>query len=181
MRLLRHPATLLALVSITLLTTSCSSVSPRDYADQTPPLDMREFFNGELEAWGLFQDRSGKVVNRFHVRMTGTWKDNIGTLDETFTYADARTQKRIWTITRHDRHRFSGTAGDVVGTAEGEAYGYALNWKYVLALDVNGTTWNVKLDDWMWLVDRNTLMNRSVMTKFGIHLGDVLLVIRRKV
>ncbi|MDN5539829.1 DUF3833 family protein, partial [Comamonas sp.] len=50
-------------------------------------------------------------------------------------------------------------------------------WTYVLALPVNGRVWNVSMDDWMYLIDRRTLLNRTAMSKLGLHLGDVTLAI----
>jgi hypothetical protein len=78
-----------------------------------------------------------------------------------------------------DRHTYTGTAGDVVGEATGEVYGNALRWRYVLALEVDGKTWNVTFDDWMYLLDGRTMMNRSEMKKFGLRLGEVTLFFRK--
>lgn len=39
----------------------------------------------------MFQDRSGRVVKRFCVRIDATWEGNRGTLDEHFEYADGET------------------------------------------------------------------------------------------
>jgi len=157
---------------------ACSAV-PQDYAASQPRFDMRTFFNGPLEAWGMFQDRSGKVVQRFHVVMTGRWQGDAGTLEEHFRYADGTTSQRTWTFHRVDDHHITGRAGDVIGEASGEAYGFALHWNYVLALPVGDSVYNVRMDDWMYLVDEQTLLNRTQMTKFGFRVGEVTLVIRR--
>lgn len=53
-----------------------------------------------------------------------------------------------------------------------------LRWNYVLALPVDGRVWNVRMDDWMYLMDGRTMLNRTAMSKFGIHLGDVTVVHR---
>jgi hypothetical protein len=86
----------------------------------------------------------------------------------------------VWTITRVDAARYVGRADDVVGEAIGEAAGNALRWRYVLALPVDGRVWNVDLDDWMFLIDEQVMLNRSQMKKFGFHLGDVTLSFRRR-
>ena len=54
---------------IALLTTSCTSVKLSDYANQKPQFDMREYFNGHVVAYGIVQDRSGKVIRRMTVDM----------------------------------------------------------------------------------------------------------------
>lgn len=153
----------------------CGSVEVQRYAQEKPVLDLREYFNGTLDAHGIFQNRSGEVVKRFHVLIEASWEGDVGTLDEHFTYSDGTTQRRIWTVTRQGEGRYSGTAGDVVGEAIGEAAGNALRWRYALALPVGEKVYNVDFDDWMFLMDERVMLNRSVMSKFGIHLGEVTL------
>jgi hypothetical protein len=163
----------------TLLLSGCAGVAPSDYRQERPQFDMRTYFNGQLDAWGLFQDRSGKVTRRFHVAMDCKWNGNVGILDEHFNFTDGSTQRRVWTMTRLDEHHYTGTAGDVVGEAKGEAYGNALRWRYVLDLPVGNTHYNVNFDDWMYLVDDQVMINRSVMSKFGIRFGEVTLMFRK--
>ncbi|MEO8136390.1 MAG: DUF3833 domain-containing protein [Betaproteobacteria bacterium] len=165
-------ATLLALA---ILLQGCAAVNVHDYAAQTPALDLRAYFNGPVKAWGIFQDRSGKVVKRFTVTIDARWTGDTGTLDERFVYADGATQRRVWTIRRQGDNRYVGTADDVVGEAVGEAAGNALRWRYVMALPVDGKVYNVDFDDWMFLMDERVMLNRSVMSKFGIRLGEVIL------
>ena len=38
---------------------------------------------------------------------------------------------------------------------------------------------DLRIDDRMYLVDEQTLINESVMYKFGFRVGEILLVIRR--
>lgn len=153
----------------------CSSVEIDKYRSETPVLDLREYFNGTLEAHGIFQDRSGEVVKRFTVIIDASWQGEVGTLDERFTYSDGSTQRRVWTITRTGEGRYVGRADDVVGDARGESAGNALRWRYVLALPVDGKVYNVDFDDWMFLMDDRVMLNRSVMSKWGFRLGEVTL------
>jgi hypothetical protein len=158
----------------------CASVDVSDYAAEKPELDLSRYFNGTLDADGIFQDRSGKVVKRFHVLIEASWKGPVGTLDERFTYSDGSTQRRVWTVTKLDANHYSGRADDVVGEASGEARGNALRWKYVMALPVDGKVYNVDFDDWMFLMDDRVMLNRSVMSKFGFRLGEVTLSFRKR-
>jgi Protein of unknown function (DUF3833) len=159
--------------SLTL--SGCAAIEPSIYAQEKPTLDLKTYFNGTIDAWGLFQDRSGKVIKRFTVVMRCTWNGNQGVLDEDFTYSDGKKQKRIWRLTETAPGRYIGKADDVIGEAIGIASGNALNWTYVLALPVDGTVYNVNFDDWMYLVDEKVMINRAVMSKFGFKLGEVLL------
>ena len=128
----------------------------------------------------MFQDRSGEVVKRFHVVIEARWQGNTGTLDERFTWSDGTTSQRVWTLVKDGEGRYTGRADDVIGTAVGEAAGNALRWRYVLALPVDGKTWHVDFDDWMFLMDDKVMLNRSLMSKWGFRLGEVTLSFRKR-
>jgi hypothetical protein len=85
----------------------------------------------------------------------------------------------VWTIVKSG-DRYTGTAGDVVGTATGQASGNALRWTYVLALPVDGRVWNVDMDDWMVLMDDKTMLNRTAMSKLGLRVGEVTIAFRKR-
>jgi hypothetical protein len=168
-----------ALASVTVLA-GCASPTPADYAAEKPVLDLKTYFNGELVAHGMFSDRSGKVVRRFVVQMTGTWQGNQGVLDERFTYSDGKTERRVWRLADEGGGRWSGRADDVVGVAQGLASGNALNWRYTLRLPVDDKVYEVQFDDWMVLIDERAMLNKAVMSKFGIRLGEVTLAFTKK-
>ena len=162
------------------LLTACSSVSVNDYKNEKPQLNIEDYLNGKLEAHGFFQDRFGKIVKRFKVTMTASWKDDAGILDEDFEYSDGTKSKRIWNLKRVGPNRYTGTASDVVGIATGEVAGNAFHWKYTLDLPVGGSSYHVKFDDWMYLMDEKIMLNKSKMSKFGVYLGEVTLVFIKK-
>ena len=161
----------------------CASPGIHDYAGERPALDLRSYFNGTVDAWGVFTDRSGKVLKRFRVVMNCRWHGGngreTGVFDEDFTYADGSTQKRVWTLQRQPgtgaQGRYSGTADDVVGMATGEERGNAFYWAYTLRLPVDGRLIEVRFDDWMYLMDDRVMLNRATMSKWGVRLGEVTL------
>jgi hypothetical protein len=153
----------------------CAAPDVADYAAEQPQLDLRSYFNGRVDGWGLFTDRGGRVVKRFTVVIDCSWQGDEGVLDEDFTYSDGTKQRRVWRVRKLPDGRYTGRADDVVGEATGQARGNALRWNYTLALPVDGRTWHVQMDDWMFLMNERVLLNRTAMSKFGIHLGDVTL------
>ena len=166
----------IAAAAVLLALAACSTPpTPATYAQELPVLDLQQYFNGTLDAHGIFQDRSGKVVKRFTVVMRASWAGETGTLDEDFTYSDGSKQRRVWTLRKTAPGRFIGTAPDVVGQAIGEVAGNALRWQYVLALPVDGTVYHVDFEDWMFLMDDKVMLNRAAMSKFGFSLGAVTL------
>jgi hypothetical protein len=170
--------TTLALLAIAALT-GCATVDVADYQAEKPVFDLARYFNGTVDGWGMFQDRSGRVVKRFTVRIDARWDGDTGTLDEQFEYADGERQNRVWKLVKSG-DRYTGTAADVVGAASGAAAGNAFNLRYVLALPVDGKVWEMDMDDWMVMIDEQTVLNRTTMTKFGFRVGEVTLSFRKR-
>ena len=170
----------IALLMAAAALAGCAGPTPADYAAEKPVLDLKTCFNGELVAHGIFTDRNGKVARRFVVQITGTWQGPQGVLDERFTYSDGTTERRVWRLTDEASGRWSGRADDVVGVATGVAAGNALIWRYTLSLPVDGKTYEVQFDDWMFLMDERVMLNKAVMSEFGIRLGEVALSFYKK-
>jgi hypothetical protein len=158
----------------------CASQQIASYRLEKPTLDLRTYFNGTLDAHGVFTDRSGTVIKRFTVLMQCSWQGNDGVLDEAFTYSDGTRQRRVWRLTRSADGAYTGRADDVVGVAQGQQSGNAFHWTYTMALPVDGTVYEVQFDDWMYLIDDKVMLNRARMRKFGIHLGDVTLSFNKR-
>ena len=158
-----------------LAMTGCSTPKVTDYAAQKPVLELRDYFNGTLDAYGIFTDRSGQVVKRFTVVMACSWQGDQGVLDETFSYSDGSTQRRVWRLQRLADGRFTGQADDVVGIAQGQQSGNAFHWTYTLALPVDGRVIEVQFDDWMYLMTDKVMLNKAAMRKWGVGLGEVTL------
>ncbi len=179
MRNIHFFSKLLSVCLIAFALFGCSSPSVTQYANEKPTLDLSEYFNGTIDAYGIFTDRSGEVKKRFTVLLVAQWKvidgKKVGTLDESFEYSDGTKQKRIWTLTETAPGKYIGRADDVVGDALGESAGNALNWTYTLALPVDGTIYHVQFNDWMYLVTPKVMLNKAKMSKFGIDLGEVTL------
>jgi hypothetical protein len=164
-----------AAAATSLLAAGCSSTGIEHYANEKPVLDLQQYFNGTLDAYGVFTDRSGTVVKRFTVVMNCSWTGDEGVLDEDFLYSDGTLQKRIWRLRKTGDGRFVGRADDVVGEAVGETRGNTFRWAYTLALPVDGKVWEVQFDDWMYLMTDKVMLNKATMSKFGVRLGEVTL------
>ncbi|XKG73307.1 DUF3833 domain-containing protein [Pseudidiomarina marina] len=170
---------MLAAASALSFLVGCSA-NIEDYQGEEPQLKLEEFFDGELVAYGMVQDYSGKVIQRFRADLKGTWDGNEGVLDEQFYYADGSEQERIWYITKIGENSYEGRASDVEGVAEGTTAGNVLNWSYTLIIERDGEPFSVKLDDWLYLVDEDNMINRTQMYKFGLPVGEITLYIGKK-
>ena len=168
-----------SIVLCALMLTGCSSVTVQDYTDNRPSLVPQTFFNGQLSAHGVVKNRSGKVIRYFNADIKAYWEGGIGTLEEDFIFDDGEKNRRVWTLTPSNDGHYIGTAGDVVGGGDVQFAGNSMFLDYVLRIPYNGGTLDIRIDDRMYLVDPNTLVNESRMTKFGFDVGEILLVIRK--
>ena len=167
--------TALVFLSFTFLL-GCTGMKPEDFAGREPRFQLEDYFAGQTKAWGIFQDRFGKLRRQFEVDIDGTWDGETLTLVEDFVYDDGEVEQRIWRIRKTGEHSYEGEADGVIGTAKGAGYGNALNWRYDFNLKVGDSVWAVSFDDWLFLQGDGVVINRAEVSKFGIELGQVTLV-----
>jgi len=65
MRMIILASKCLAGVFLVLSVLACSSPTVTQYAQEKPKLDLSDYFNGTIDAYGIFTDRSGNVQKRF--------------------------------------------------------------------------------------------------------------------
>lgn len=169
---------LLVMASLMALAACSGKPSFDDAALSDRKLDLETFFDGELVAYGQFQDVFGTVRRQFTVQISGDWNGERLRLEENFLYEDGSTEQRVWTLVKTGPDSWRGTAPGVIGEATGEEQGDRFNWRYTIDLPVptsDGTaeTLRVSFDDWMWLLSDDRLFNRAYMKRYGVDIGDV--------
>ncbi len=172
------PSLFLLFVLLTGLS-GCGAVTVDEYANNQPTLVPETFFQGQLTAHGVIKDRGGKVIRYFNADIKAYWQDGIGTLEEDFLFDDGEPDRRVWTLTPTGEGQYVGTAGDVVGEGKISVAGNSMFLDYVLQIPWDDGTLDLRIDDRMYLVNPTTLINESIMTKFGIRVGEILLVISK--
>lgn len=171
---------LIATIGVVIMLSSCGGNSLSYYKGTTPQADIKEYFNGPIKAWGIVQDRSGRVTRRFDVTMVGSWDGDVGTLKENFDFYDGKKQERIWTIRKLTDGSYEGTAGDIIDKATGRAEGSAVRWNYVMDLPVDDTSYRISFDDWMWAMNDGVIINRSYLKKFGFTVSELTIFMQKQ-
>lgn len=167
------------LIGVLIMLSGCGN-KLEYYKGSKPEADIKEYFNGNIKAWGVVQDWRGRVTTRFDVDMVGSWEGDKGKLEEEFVYYDGKKQYRTWIISKNTDGTYTGTAGDIIGEASGKTEGSAVNWAYVMGIPVEGKTYRLKLDDWMWQMNDGVLINRSYLKKFGITVAELTLFMQKQ-
>lgn len=164
---------------ITVILSACSGVQVSDYRDKKPEFVAEQFFDGRLSAHGIVKDRRGAVTRSFDADIVAYWEYGIGTLEEDFIFDDGTTQRRVWTLTPDGDNRYIATAGDVIGNGVMQLSGNSAFLDYVLRIPYGGDTIDLRVDDRMYLVSHSVLLNESTLSKFGVDVGGLLLVITK--
>jgi hypothetical protein len=162
-----------------LLLWGCSH-QVQDYQQQTPTFHLPDYFNGSLNAYGVVKNWQGKQNVRFEAKLCGQWQGNEGTLFELFHFSDGRVEQRIWQLAVDKEGKVTGSAADVTGQATGQQAGNTLYWEYVLQIPDGDGVIEVKVEDWLYLVTPQQLMNQSTLYKFGLPVGEIILSIQQQ-
>ncbi len=150
------------------------------YEGGNPKIDVKEYFTGNIKAWGVIQDWRGKVISRFDIDMVGSWDGDLGTLAEEFIFYDGSSLQRSWSIKKVAKNEYEGTAGDVQGIAIGMQNGNAVNWRYNMEIPVGDTKYKFAMNDWMWQMNDGVLINRTAMKKFGITVAELTIFMQKQ-
>jgi len=173
---------MVSVLACLIAASGCSvSVDGKSYENVTPAFNIKQFFDGNVKAWGIVQNRSGDVVQRFVVNIDGTLDEDTLMLKETFEYGVGQGPlTRTWRIIQQADGSFIGKAGDIDGPAKGVSYGNAFNFHYNMDLPVGDERYSVTFDDWFWAFDDATMMNRSYIRKFGVVMAEVTIFMQRQ-
>jgi len=162
------------------LLSGCAGPSLDDYKDRSPALVPDQFFTGNLSARGVVKDWSSTVIRTFDADITASWtEEGVGTLDEVFRFDDGEVQTRVWTLTP-DGESYRATAGDVTEAGTMRWSGNTIHMNYMLEAAYGDGTLEMRMDDWMYLITPDTLINQTTISKWGIDVGEIVLVIQKQ-
>ncbi len=173
----RHIFTLA--IALFCLTACSTTMTVEDFKEQEPRFVLEDYFSGKTKATGLFEDRFGNVRTQFTVDIDGRFEGGTLTLDENFLYSDGTTGFRRWEIDKTGQNSYVGRTEMAIGEATGETAGNSFHWTYKFRLKVGDGFWNVKFDDWMFLQQDGTLLNKATVYRWGFKIGTVFLSFRR--
>jgi hypothetical protein len=141
--------------------------------------DLLTYFEGRTLASGVFEGRSGQIKRRFTVELMGRPEGSNLALEEYFQFDDGERQERIWTLTRGDGQSFTGTCADAVSEARGGFEQGRAVLHSSLRLKVGNWQVAMHFDDVFYDTGDGTVLNRSTVSKWGVQLGQVLILFRK--
>ena len=162
------------------LFSACATVPPQGTALSQKGVVLERDFRGRSYAKGVFTNRITGSQRPFTVVLNGTWSGNILTLREDFVYEDGEKDVKTWVFTRTGPARWSGTREDVVGLADIIVEAGIVRLGYDIDLPTSSGKVRLRFED---VIERNAqglVVNRAIVSKFGLPLGDVDLTFSRK-
>ncbi len=155
------------------------AVTPKADPEARPLFELTAFFDGSTRAWGVFEDRFGRLQRRFTVDMQGRWEGPVFVLDERFVYDTGDIENRTWYVTPLGAGRFRATCADCVGSAHGQCDADSIRMSYRFRLKLKDRQIVVAFDDRLYRMADATAVNRTTMSKWGIKLGELSLFFQR--
>jgi Protein of unknown function (DUF3833) len=159
---------------------------PHDMSSIAPGREARPehfalttFLVGRTRAWGVFEDRFGRMRRRIEIEMNGVWRGPDFILDEHFVYDDGRTEQRQWVVRPKADGRFTATCADCIGEAMGTCTDGMIRMTYGFRLRLPSRVVTVDFDDRMYKMSDKTAVNRATVRKWGVKIGELALFLER--
>lgn len=154
---------------------ACASPPQITPESGVPALHLEEFFVGNSSGEGAFTNGFTGERREFRVEIVGSLTGDELTLVEDFVYADGEKDRKTWRLQRTGPGRYSGTREDV----EGLAQAFTENGQVRLEYTVKLAGWRLDFADVLALRADGTLLNRAIVSKWGVRVGRVELVLRK--
>ena len=152
----------------------CSEAPPaEELRATTPVIDPIRFFTGHVRSWGVMEDRSGRPTSIVNTDCTGEADGDTLRMTQRLTIGQDSPVTRVWQMRRVGTDRYEATANDMVGTAAGDASGRAFHWTWTLATSPGNDLQNGSLEQWWYLLEDGSMLNRTTIRKLGVTLAQV--------
>ena len=148
-------------------------------AVETSRFDFTRFLHGETTAWGMIEDRFGRVRRKFTAQMVGRWNGDVFVLDEVFTFDDGEVESRTWQVSPGSNGSFTATCDDCEGRAIGSCSLDLISMRYRFKLRISGRTVSVDFDDRIHRAANGVALNRATIRKWGIRIAELWVVFVR--
>ena len=169
---------LLILLVLTIFI-GCSHSKVENLTLKNQPFDLFQYFQGKTKAWGIVVDRFGNFQKSFSVEMIGTLEKDKLILKEYFLYDTGESENREWIIEKTGALSYRGLSENIIGFAEGKELKNTMNFLYTSNIQIAGKNIKVEFDDWFLRPDKNTVINRAEITKFGIKIAEISIFFRK--
>lgn len=150
-----------------------------NYNKKLPTFSMESYFSNKVTALGYMTFFYPlKTIKDIKITFSGKFHNNTLTLKENYTDNDSKIL-RVWSFKKKSSSCYIGKESNVKGTIKVFIYDNKLNMKYKFKTNYKKIYFNVNVKDNMYLVDEETLINKTLISKYGIALAESFLVYKK--
>lgn len=153
--------------------------APIDYLEKSTKIDIRNFFNGDLEGFAIVQDAQGKIDSSYTTKISGKWEDGRGNIQYNYSFNNGKKDSRTWLITINDSSSYSAIGHDFLETGHGRNQGNASVVNYSLNAIVKDKKQRVDFEDQLYLVDEKSAIIISTMRQSGSIVGKAIISLKK--
>jgi Protein of unknown function (DUF3833) len=145
-----------------------------------PAFIMETFFKGRTVGKGAFTAPIAGVNRPLTVITNGRWDGKTLTLREDFVFADGEKDVKTWRFTKIAPGVYEGTREDVIGKVDVRQVGNTVQLTYTADVrSKDGSVNRLDFADTIAPLDRKSVLNKAVVSKFGVPVGQIELIFTR--
>jgi virulence-associated protein VapD len=150
-----------------------------NYNKKLPAFSMESYFSNKVTALGYMTFfYPHKTIKDIKIFFSGKFHNNTLTLKENYTDNDSKVL-RTWSFKKTSSSCYIGKESNVKGIIKVSIYDNKLNMKYKFKTSYKKIYFSVNVKDSMYLVDKETLINKTIVSKYGITLAESFLVYKK--
>ena len=147
---------------------------------QFPKLIFEEFFDGEVSAKGHLIQYYPKIKKKkLFINFKGEFKKNTLYIKENY-FEDNLNIVREWKFIKISNNYFIGDEKNVYGKIKVFINNNELKMKYFFKIIFKKISIKVNVQDDMYLLNANEIINSTKVTKYKIRLADTLLMYKKE-
>src|SRR3954452_11408753 len=158
----------------------CATPPALDASMASRPFIPEQFFRGPTYAQGEFVNVIDGSRRGVKAIINGRFDGRALTLVEDFTYSDGERDRKTWVLTKTGPTTYSGTREDVIGAAQGRLDGGLFRLTYQASVKTKTSAYDLTFDDVLGYEPDGSVLNRAVVSKLGVKIGEITLRISRR-
>jgi len=155
------------------------TLTPVDYLEKAPKLDVKSFFTGDLEGFAILLNSQEKIDTSFTAKINGKWEESRGTVQYNYLYNGGKKDSRTWLITIDDSSSYSAIGHDFIETAQGRNHGNASIVNYGLNTVFKEQKQRLDFEDQFYLVDEKSAIVISTMRIAGNIVAKAIISLKK--
>ena len=140
-------------------------------------LNFEKFFTGKVLANGyMVFFYPIKRIKKVKVLFSGSIKNNILALEESYYEDNIKTSTRNWYFEKLSNHEYIVSEKNIIHPFKLIIKNNSLEMNYKFKTQFKNFKFNVRVNDQMYLIKKNTIINRTIVSKFYVPVAETLLL-----